>query len=125
MASVIIRNKAKNRLAKILEQSFFDYGQTTMLRFLSELERIEKRLSEQPLSFPPEPLLRGMKREYRGCILKKNFKLIYYYRPRRQEVIISTIWDLRMSPERLVKEFLCYSTRVIKIKNAHLLGFSK
>lgn len=48
----------------------------------------------------------GMKREYRGCILKKNFKLIYYYRPRRQEVIISTIWDLRMSPERLVKEFL-------------------
>ena len=106
MASVIIRNKAKNRLAKILEQSFFDYGQTTMLRFLSELERIEKRLSEQPLSFPPEPLLRGMKREYRGCILKKNFKLIYYYRPRRQEVIISTIGDLRMSPERLVKEFL-------------------
>lgn len=106
MASVIIRNKAKNRLAKILEQSFFDYGQTTMLRFLSELERIEKRLSEQPLSFPPEPLLRGMKREYRGCIFKKNFKLIYYYRPRRQEVIISTIWDLRMSPERLVKEFL-------------------
>ena len=106
MASVIIRNKAKNRLAKILEQSFFDYGQTTMLRFLSELERIEKRLSEQPLSFPPEPLLRGMKREYRGCILKKNFKLIYYYRPRRQEVIISTICDLRMSPERLVKEFL-------------------
>ena len=75
MASVIIRNKAKNRLAKILEQSFFDYGQTTMLRFLSELERIEKRLSEQ-------------------------------HRPRRQEVIISTIWDLRMSPERLVKEFL-------------------
>lgn len=106
MASVIVRNKAKNRLAKILEQSFFDYGQTTMLRFLSELEQIEKRLSEHPLSYPPEPLLKGVKREYRGCILKKNFKLIYYYRPRRQEVVISTIWDMRMNPERLVKEFL-------------------
>ena len=106
MASVIVRNKAKNRLAKILEQSFIDYGQTTMLRFLSELEKIEKRLSEQPLSYPKEPLLMGMKREYRGCVLKKNFKLIYYYRPRRQEVIIATIWDMRMSPERLVKEFL-------------------
>ena len=106
MASVIVRNKAKNRLAKILEQSFFDYGQTTMLRFLSELEQIEKRLSEHPLSYPPEPLLKGMKREYRGCILKKNFKLIYYYRPCRQEVVISTIWDMRMNPERLVKEFL-------------------
>ena len=106
MASVIVRNKAKNRLAKILEQSFFDYGQTTMLRFLSELEQIEKRLSEHPLSYPPEPLLKGMKREYRGCILKKNFKLIYYYRPRRQEDVISTIWDMRMNPERLVKEFL-------------------
>lgn len=77
-----------------------------MLRFLSELEQIEKRLSEQPLSYPPEPLLKGMKREYRGCVLKKNFKLIYYYRPRRQEVVIATIWDMRMSPERLVKEFL-------------------
>jgi hypothetical protein len=77
MASVIVRNKAKNRLSKILEQSY-----------------------------PIEPLLVGMKREYRGCILKKNFKLIYYYRPRRQEVVISTVWDMRMSPERLVKEFL-------------------
>lgn len=77
-----------------------------MLRFLSELEQIEKRLSEQPLSYPPEPLLKGMKREYRGYVLKKNFKLIYYYRPRRQEVVIATIWDMRMSPERLVKEFL-------------------
>lgn len=106
MASVIVRNKAKNRLSKILEQSYLDYGQTTMLRFLSELERIEKRLSKQPLSYPIEPLLVGMKREYRGCILKKNFKLIYYYCPRRREVIISTVWDMRMSPERLVKEFL-------------------
>ena len=77
MASVIVRNKAKNRLSKILEQSY-----------------------------PIEPLLVGMKREYRGCILKKNFKLIYYYYPRRREVIISTVWDMRMSPERLVKEFL-------------------
>ena len=77
MASVIVRNKAKNRLSKILEQSY-----------------------------PIEPLLVGMKREYRGCILKKNFELIYYYRPRRQEVVISTVWDMRMSPERLVKEFL-------------------
>jgi len=106
MASVIIRNKAKNRLAKILEQSYVDYGQTTMFRFMTELERIEKRLSEQPLSYPPEPLLKGMKHAYRGCILKKNFKLIYYYRPRRREVIIATVWDMRMSPERLVKEFL-------------------
>ena len=29
MASVIVRNKAKNRLSKILEQSYVDYGQTT------------------------------------------------------------------------------------------------
>jgi len=36
------------------------------------------------LKHPTEPLLKGMKRE----------------------LIISTIWDMRMSPERLVKEFL-------------------
>ena len=52
------------------------------------------------------------------CALKKRD-------PFRSDGRRQTKGELHMSPERLVKEFLCYSTRVIKIKNAHLLGFSK
>lgn len=105
MAEVIIRNKVKNRLAKILESAYTDYGQTTLNRFLSELEHIEHRLSIQPESYPLEYSLIGLKRKYRFCTLKKNFKLIYFYRPRLDKVVIVTVWDTRMNPNRLVEEF--------------------
>lgn len=102
MAQVIVRQRAKDQLAKILEYAYQEYGQTTLNRFLEELEHIEHRLSIQPESYPLEYLLMG-KRKYRFCTLKKNFKLIYFYRPRLKQVVIVTIWDQRMNPETLKK----------------------
>ena len=73
MAEVIIRNKAKKRLAKILEAAYTDYGQTTLNRFLSELEHIEHRLSIQPESYPLEYSLMGLKRKkLLSCLLVNN-----------------------------------------------------
>lgn len=103
MAQVIIRQKARNQLAKILEYAYQEYGQTTLNRFLEELEKIEHRLSIQPESYPLEYLLMGKGKKYRFCTLKKNFKLIYYYRPHRDEVVVVTVWDQRMNPETLKK----------------------
>lgn len=103
MAQVIVRQRAKDQLAKILEYAYQEYGQTTLNRFLEELEHIEHRLSIQPESYPLEYLLMGKKRKYLFCTLKKNFKLIYFYRPRLKQVVIVTIWDQRMSPETLKK----------------------
>ena len=105
MAEVIIRHKANIRPEKILEAAYTDYGQTTLNRFLSELEHIEHRLAIQPESYPLERSLMGLKKKYRYCTLKKNFKLIYFYRPRLDKVVIVTVWDTRMNPVRLVKEF--------------------
>lgn len=56
MAQVILRQKAKSQLAKILEYAYQEYGQTTLNRFLEELEKIEHRLSIQPESYPLEYL---------------------------------------------------------------------
>lgn len=103
MAQVIIRQRAKNQLAKILEYAYQEYGQTTLNRFFEELEHIEHRLSIQPESYPLEQLLMGKKRKYRFCTLKKNFKLIYFYRPRLKQVVIVTVWDQRMNPKTLEK----------------------
>lgn len=103
MAQVILRQKAKSQLAKILEYAYQEYGQTTLNRFLEELEKIEHRLSIQPESYPLEYLLMGKKRKYRYCTLKKNFKLIYFYRPRLNQVVIVTVWDQRMNPDTLKK----------------------
>lgn len=101
MAQVIIRQNAKRQLAKVLEYAYLEYGQTTLNRFLDELEHIEHRLSIQPESYPLEYLLLGKKRKYRFCTLRKRFKLLYFYRPRRDEVVIVAIWDARMNPETL------------------------
>ena len=103
MVQVIVRQKAKLQLAKILEYAFQEYGQTTLNRFLEEIEHIEHRLSIQPESYPLEYLLMGKKRKYRFCTLKKNFKLIYFYRPRLKQVVIVAVWDQRMNPETLIK----------------------
>ena len=103
MVQVIVRQKAKLQLAKILEYAFQEYGQTTLNRFLEEIEHIEHRLSIQPESYPLEYLLMGKKRKYRFCTLKKNFKLIYFYRPRLKLVVIVAVWDQRMNPETLIK----------------------
>ena len=103
MAQVILRQKAKSQLAKILEYAYQEYGQTTLNRFLEELENIEHRLSIQPESYPLEYLLMGKKRKYRYCTLKKNFKLIYFYRPRLKQVVIVTVWGQRMNPDTLKK----------------------
>ena len=93
MAQVIIRQKAKTQLARILEYAYQEYGQTTLNRFLDELEHIEHRLSIQPESYPLEYLLMGKKRKYRLCTLKKIYKLIYFYRPRLKQVVVVTVWD--------------------------------
>lgn len=103
MVQIIVRQKAKLQLAKILEYAFQEYGQTTLNRFLEEIEHIEHRLSIQPESYPLEYLLMGKKRKYRFCTLKKNFKLIYFYRPRLKQVVIVAVWDQRMNPETLIK----------------------
>lgn len=105
MAQVVIRNRARKRLETILECAYVEYGRTTLERFLKEIEHIDQRLSTQPKSYPIEPLLGYKKKEYRGCILKKNFKLIYYYQESTDTVYISTVWDMRMSPEKLLRDF--------------------
>ena len=103
MAQVIIRKKAEKKLVEILEYAYLEYGQRTLNSYISELDQIEWRLSHYPESYPVEPLLQGKKHQYRGCTLKKNFKLIYYYNSDSQEVIIQAVWDIRMNPERLVR----------------------
>lgn len=76
MAKVIVRKRAKEKLEEILEYAYLEYGQRTLSSYVSELEHIERRLSLYPESYPLVSLLKGKKRQYRGCTLKKNFKLI-------------------------------------------------
>lgn len=45
----------------------------------------------------------GKKRNilFRGIIIMKNFKMIYYYDDSKDQVWIIDIWDMRQNPKKL------------------------
>ena len=103
MVQVIWRKKALKDLEKLLEGAYTEYGKTTMNRHISRIEEIEERLSRYPASFPPEPMLRGKKRRYRGAHLLGRFEIIYYYSPKAEKVYVVRLWDMRGNPDIMVR----------------------
>jgi len=103
MVQVIWRKTALKDLEKLLESAYLEYGQHTLNRHIEKLEAIENRLQKYPDSYPPEPLLRGKRRRYRGAHLLGRFEVIYYYVPKSMCVYVVRLWDMRRSPEMLIK----------------------
>ena len=70
-----------------------------------ELEAIYARLIMFPLSYSPEPILKGFHRDYRSALLMDNFKLIYRYDKERDEIVIVDIWYTKRSQQALLRQF--------------------
>jgi plasmid stabilization system protein ParE len=103
MVQVIWQEKARKKLQKALEFSYTEFGKKTMKRFILELELIEKRLIDFPVSYPPVQQLMDKKRKYRGAIVMDNFLIVYYYSYSSKKVRVVDFWDMRMNPVKLVK----------------------
>ena len=103
MVQVIWRKNALKDLEQLLEGAYTEYGQTIMNHHISKLEEIEQRLTQYPVSYPPEPLLRGKKRNYRGAHLLGRFEVIYYYSPKAQKVYVVRLWDMRGNPDIMAR----------------------
>lgn len=103
MVQVIWRKTALKDLEKLLEGAYLEYGQLTMKRHIEQLEQIQERLLKYPNSYPPEPLLRGKRRRYRGAHLLGRFEVIYYYAPKSQKVYVVRLWDMRRNPDIMAK----------------------
>lgn len=74
-----------------------------MDRFILELELIEKRLMEFPVSYSPVSLLKDKRRKYRGAIVMDNFLIVYYYAYTSKKVRVVDFWDMRRNPNVLIK----------------------
>lgn len=103
MVQVIWQTKARKKLEKTLVFSYNEFGKTTMERFILELELIEKRLRKFPASYPPIQLLKDKKRKYRGAMVMDNFLIVYYHASSSKNVRVVDFWDMRRSPEVLIK----------------------
>ena len=105
MAAIKTKDSFKQEFASILSYSLTEFGESTLMRFNKEYDKIQKRLSKHPLSSPREPLLRIYFRPYRYSIIMKNWKIIYRYDEPNDQVIFIDIWDMRMSDKRLLQQF--------------------
>lgn len=85
---------------KCLTFALEEFGMKTVRKWQIEINRIKHRLELMPesYSFVPE-LLRW--RKYRGAIIMKNFKVIYFYEEETDAVRIVDLWDMRQNPEKL------------------------
>ena len=104
MAKIIWHHQASTMLAFHLEYAEQEFGKTTMLRWKKEIKAFEERLFIFPESYPPETLLNDKPVLYRSRhLMKRRFKIIYYFEASEDAVHIVDIWDSQMSSEALVR----------------------
>ena len=101
MAKIIWQKRAQKELDIRLADAE-EYGKKTVRRWMEQIMSVEKRMATHPESFTQEFLLGGKRRLYRRAIIMTNFKIIYYYTKSSDTVWIVDIWDMRMSPDRLM-----------------------
>lgn len=101
MAQVMWSKKADNLFEKYVFNAFIEFGRSTSRKWMDERTKMSERLATHPLSYPPEPLLRGWKRCYRSCLILNRFKFVYHYSDQNDMVYVVDIWDTRMNPDSL------------------------
>ena len=95
--------RAIEQLTNIIDSHLEYCGERSALKFSATVDEKLNTLMKFPESGFPEPLLKGKAIFYRAKIINKNYKLIYWV---EADIIhVSAIWDMRMSPIRLVKMF--------------------
>lgn len=75
------------------------YGKSLLRKLVSDIQRAEMLLADNPLLGSMEPLAANRNFDYRYIVLSKPFKLIYTVYD--GVVYIADLWDTRQSPERL------------------------
>ena len=102
MAKIVWTKRAECLFFDRVEYAYTEFGKSTSLKWQIERKRIEHQLLEHPESYTPERLLSDKRRLYRSCHIMRRFKLVHYYAKTSDTVYITDIWDMRMSPDRLM-----------------------
>ena len=81
-----------------------EFGRSTAMKWAEEIATFEYRVKLHPTSYTPESLLADRAVVYRRChVMKRRFKVIYYYDEKEDVVHLIDIWDTRMSPSALIR----------------------
>lgn len=99
MAQVGTKKAFDEKLHSYIEQAYEDYGMKAAKRWYDSVKVAIRKLGRFPEAYSPV----GKKRNimFRGIIIMKNFKMIYYYDEQKDQVWIIDIWDMRQNPKKL------------------------
>lgn len=97
----IIRATAYRQLDIAIEQGEHLFGRAVATKFYNRFMEYVKRLSTNPQSGFPEPLLAERQRDYRSLMVNEHFKLVYYYDEGKDTLYIVDLWDTRREPASL------------------------
>ena len=84
---------------KCVAYAFSEFGRKTVKNWNAEYEKIRHRLEMMPTGYPFVPELQKWQK-YRGAIIMKNFKIIYFYDEDSNLVRIVDLWDMRQDPRK-------------------------
>jgi len=101
---VILLPKALSRLDEIFDWIKTTNNENTAIKvynsILDELEILEK----QPKIAAIEPALEDLPKQFRSLIINRKYKAVYYIEEPKDTIFVTTIWDCRKNPNKLIKE---------------------
>lgn len=91
----------EEELSKCVSYALLEFGRKTALAWHSQALAIQRRLNMMPESYPPAAYFRNKTIIFRGALIMKNFKIIYFYNEKQDVLWIVDLWDLRQDPRKL------------------------
>ena len=104
MAKVIIHPLFEHKLHEYVAEAYEVYGRKTARRWMKEIDKIKSFLEVFPEGRPPFNGAPDFPYQLRGANFMNNFKLIYYYLEKMDEVHFVDIWDMRKNPSCFWKQ---------------------
>ena len=84
---------------KCVDYALLEFGRKTAKKWIDSLIGMKHQLRLMPESYPFVPELQKW-RKYRGAIIMKNFKIIYFYNEKKDILWLVDLWDLRQDSRK-------------------------
>lgn len=91
----------KKEIKKCIEYALQEFGLKTARKWQTQYKEIKRLLEFMPKRYPIVAHFRNETMEFRGAIIMKNFKIIYFYNEEKDIIWLVDLWDLRQDPRKL------------------------
>ncbi len=91
----------KKEIKKCIEYALQEFGLKTARKWQTQYKEIKRLLESMPKRYPIVAHFRNETMEFRGAIIMKNFKIIYFYNEEKDIIWLGDLWDLRQDPRKL------------------------